>query len=226
MKQIFLVLMTFISFNCVAQVNELYAIKGNLDGTLDSFYVKRHFAGQGDSVFNSNGVFALRTKRFYDNMYQPVFPLSFGRFFFCADNVWRNAIALYGVKTETFLLNSNAGANLVLTDHPNSEQGLANSSRSAIRVQTHGYTEARLTVIVIQNSTSVNNPRLYFQYSLDGTNWIGGGSGISLATNGAKETAWTTLPEGAIGDIYIRVAQNGGNGTADPSVGTVAIQFR
>lgn len=206
---------------------KLYAIKGNLDGTLDSFFVKVN-PFPGDSVFDKNGGYALRTKQFYDQYYNPNYPLSFGRFFPCADNVWRNGIALYGVKVSVIPINVNAGANLVLTDQPNSEQPLANSQRSAVAVQTHGYTEARLTAIVMALSASVNSPRIYLQYSTDGVNWTGDGSGgnISLTSTGAKETAWIALPEGAIGSIYVRVAQNGGNASADPALGNVTIQLR
>lgn len=223
MKKIFIAILVLISVQSFGQ-NKLYAIRGNLDGTRDSFYVKIFT----DSVFDKNGNYTVRTAEYYDQFFEPAFPISFGSFVKCADKVYRNPLAITGVRVLVIPINASAGANLVLTDHPNSEQPLANSQRSAVAIQTHGYTEARLTAIVMALSASANSPRIYLQYSTDGVNWSGDGSGgnISLTSTGAKETAWIALPEGAFGNIYVRVAQNGGNASADPAVGTVTIQLR
>lgn len=223
MKKIFIAILVLISVQSFGQ-NKLYAIRGNLDGTKDSFYVKIFT----DSVFDKNGNYTVRTAEYYDQFFEPAFPISFGSFVKCADKVYRNPLAITGVRVLVIPINASAGANLVLTDHPNSEQPLANSQRSAVAIQTHGYREARLTAIVMASSASVNSPRIYFQYSPDGINWFGDGvaGNISLSTTGAKETGWIALPQAAFGNIYVRVAMNGGNGTLDPSLGNITIQFR
>lgn len=225
MKRILILILFFLSIKSFGQTTKLYAIRGNLDGTRDSFYV-HEVAGNG--IYNSLGQYVAPKVDSLAAIYGAVFPLSFGNFIKCADQIYRNMTAITGVKTSVIPINANGVANLELTNHPNSEQPLANSQRSAVAVQTHGYTEARLTAIVMVGSASVNSPRIYLQYSTDGVNWTGDGSGgnISLTTTGAKETAWIVLPEGAIGNIYVRVAQNGGNGTLDPALGNVTIQLR
>lgn len=225
MKKIFIIILVLISLQSFGQITKLYAIRGNLDGTSDSFYVHK-FAGSG--VYTSQGVYVMPRVDSMAAIFGYVMPNSLGSFVKCADGIYRNTTALTGVKTSVIPINANASANLVLTDHPNSEQPLANSQRSAVAVQTHGYSEFRLTAIVMALSASVNSPRIYLQYSTDGVNWTGDGTNgnISLTSTGAKETAWIAFPQGAIGNIYVRVAQNGGNASADPALGNVTIQLR
>lgn len=223
MKKLFLLILVIVSLQSFSQYR-LYAIRGNLDGTFTNYYHK----ALTDSLFDEDSVFVQFTVEHYLGGFNPAFPSSFGDFIKCADQIYRNKIAINGIRIMMIAVNSNAGANLVLTDQPNSEQPLANSLRSAVAVQSHGYTEARLTAIVLTLSASVNNPRIYFQYSTDGVNWTGDGTAgnVSLSSIGAKETAWIALPVQAIGNIYVRVASNGGNGAADPALGNVTIQLR
>lgn len=214
-----LILFIFFSFSASAQLR-LYAERRNVDNTIDSFFTKLI----KDSVFNKQGVYVCPTVESFEGQFEPTYPNGFGSFFKCADGVYRNRT--YPYNTHILGINAGAGANLVLTNQANSEQGLANSSRSVVRVNASGFTEARLTAVIMIQSASANTPRIYFQYSTDGVNWIGNGAGISLFGTGAKETVWTTLPEGAKADVYVRVAQNGGDGAADPALGNVTIQFR
>lgn len=225
MKKLLITILVLISVQSFGQITKLYAIRGNLDGTKDSFYVHQFF---GSGVYTSQGVYVCPRVDSVDKINGYVFPQSFGKFVLCADNIWRDPLAITGVKILSIPIYADAGTNLALTAQPNSEQPLANSLRSAVAVQTHGYTEARLTAIVMALSASVNSPRIYLQYSTDGVNWTGDGTGgnISLSSTGAKETAWIALPAGAIGNIYVRVAQNGGNGSANPALGNVTIQLR
>jgi hypothetical protein len=224
MKKLLLIILVFVSVQSFGQITKLYAIRGNLDGTKDSFYVRLAQPG----IYNSTGNYVAPLVDSLAAIEGAEFPLSFGQFIKCADQIYRNPLAITGVKILVVPINADAGANLALTNHPNSEQPLANSQRSAVKVQSNGYTEVRLTAIVLVGSASVNSPRIYFQYSTDGTNWIGDGTAanISLTTTGAKETSWITLPVGAVGDVYVRVAMNGGNGTEDPALGNVTIQLR
>lgn len=228
MKKILIIISVCFSFLANSQSTKLYAIRFNIDNTIDSFYIKITNGLRGDSVFNGSLVYVARTVEYYNQSVNPTFPEGFDRFFYCADGLYRNVLSLTGVKVMNIPINADAGTNLVLTDQPNSEQPLANSQRSGVRVYSYGYTEARLTAIVMVNSASGNSPRLYFQYSTDGVSWTGDGTAgnISLSTTGAKETAWLSLPAEAIGNVYVRVAQNGGNGTADPALGNITIQLR
>ena len=223
MKKILLLILVLISVQSFGQL-KLYAERRNIDNTIDTFYTKLFT----DSVFNKQGTFVAFTVAYYSQFFDPVFPESFGKFIKHADGIYRNARYYSGYPVTAVPINADAGTNLPLTDQPNSEQPLANSQRSAVRVNTLAFAQARLTCIVMASSASVNSPRLYFQYSLDGVNWTGDGTAgnISLSSTGAKETAWINLPAEAIGDIYVRVAMNGGNGTADPSLGNVTIQLR
>lgn len=220
MRYIFIILL-LVSVQSKGQLY-LYAENRKVDNSIDSFYTKI----LKDSVFNSQGVYVCPTVESFGLGFQIDYPQSFGQFIKYADGIYRNARYYVGYPVYTVMIHADAGGNLALTNQANSEQQLGNSLRSAVRVNTNAFQQARLTGIVMALSNSVNNPRIYFQYSTDGVNWIGGGNGISLSSTGAKETDWIDLPSGAIGDIYIRVAQNGGDGVADPAVGLVSIQFR
>jgi hypothetical protein len=221
MKKIFFILLIIsLSIFSFAQTYDIYAINRNRDNSLDSFLLKRGT----DSLFNTSFQYVQRSKHFFDQYYRPVYPGSFQYFFKCADNIFRNRIDPYPIINVT--IHADANESLTLTNQQNTEQPLANSQRSAVKINTTGYAEYRLNAIVMISSASANSPRIYLQYSTDGTTWIGGGSGVSLSTTGAKETAWLSLPQGAIGDVYVRVTQNGGDGTADPQLSSVHIQFR
>jgi hypothetical protein len=228
MKNILFILFVFLSAEAFGQFKnqtgvKLYAIRKNINESVDSFYVK---VFRMDSIFNSSGNSVAATVEYYQQFVEPEIPEGFGNFFKCADGLYRNIYLLAGIKTYTVVINANAASNLTLSSHTNSEQPLDNSQRGSVRVNTSGFLEARLTGVVMSASASANSPRLYFQYSTDAVSWSGGGSGISLSTTGAKETSWVALTAEAKGDIYIRVAQNGGDGVASPALGNITIQFR
>jgi hypothetical protein len=122
---------------------------------------------------------------------------------------------------------------VTLTSQAASEQELANLvGYSQILVSTaNRYNRIRLAARVTTLSASVNTPRLYPQYSLDGTTYttIGTGSGtnvLSLAATAFVVTDWITLPGAAqAAAVYFRIAQNGGNASASPVVRGVCYQF-
>lgn len=122
---------------------------------------------------------------------------------------------------------SDGGANLTLTNQPNSEQGLGNSNRNEALLDAAGFTEVRVVARVVTASASANSPRLYPQFSLDGGSFttIGAGS-ASLSAVGVAASAWLALPAEAKADAIFRIAQNGGDGTKDPALGNVSLQFR
>lgn len=120
---------------------------------------------------------------------------------------------------------------LSLTTHPNSEQGLANDDHYNQRgLYLDQYTQFRLHATVTGNSTSANTPVLYVQVSDDDSTWSdidAGPATVSLATTGRKVTAWTDIATAVnLADCYLRVAQNGGDGAAEPFIRDCWVEFR
>jgi hypothetical protein len=126
---------------------------------------------------------------------------------------------------------ADATANLTLTNQVATEQGLGNSNRNESYFDATSFTQVRVVTRVVTLSAAAN-ARLIPQYSTNGTSWttIGSGTGTqsaSLATPaGNKKSDWITLPAGAKGDVMFRIAQIGGDGAADPAVGTTSLQFK
>jgi hypothetical protein len=81
----------------------------------------------------------------------------------------------------------------------------ADRCRLCVRVSTVGFNGANLKV----------------QYSADESAWSDLTATVALAPAGTKATAWTDVPAGARGDVFL-----GGNGTADPVVGTITLEVR
>jgi hypothetical protein len=129
---------------------------------------------------------------------------------------------------------ANAGVNLALSDHPSTIMFLANNSRNIQIADLGGYTECRLSMRVVTASASVNTPRIVAQYSASYTTTIGdyadiGASevSVSLSSAGFGNSGWSAMAEGAIADdIYIVLAQIGGDGAADPAIAGAVLEFR
>jgi hypothetical protein len=124
---------------------------------------------------------------------------------------------------------TDATANLTLTNQANSEQGLGNSNRNESKFDGTNFTQVRVVARIV--TAAAATARLYPQFSTDGAAFttIGSGTGgdaASLAALGAVASGWINLPAGAKADVVFRIAQNGGNGTADPALGSVALQFK
>lgn len=127
----------------------------------------------------------------------------------------------------------NAGGALTLTNQANAEQYLGNTGRNETYFDSTNFTQVRVVANVATISASINIPRLYPQYNL-GAGWVtvgdGGivsGNALDLATpTGVKRGTWITVPTAAKTDCRWRIAQNGGDGVADPVLGMVALQFR
>lgn len=128
----------------------------------------------------------------------------------------------------------NSGVTLVvLSNMPSTPTTLNGLGAFYRRTQTTNMSAVRLMAWVQAGSASVNSPRLYLQY-FDGGSYVTVGAGtvasgdaISLATGGVFVISnWITLPAGAKGDFLWRVVSDGGDGAADPSVGSLDIEFR
>lgn len=134
-----------------------------------------------------------------------------------------SSIAVHADAAEVIVLTNMASAKQVF---PN------NSNNSALKFDTTNYRQARLTTRV--SVAGATNSRLYIEYSSDGTTFTdlgtttaGSADTIGLAATGhGKVTNWITLPAGGKGDLIWRVAQEGGDATADPEIRATAIQFR
>lgn len=133
----------------------------------------------------------------------------------------------------TVILHSDGGANLTLTNQANAEQGLGNSNRNEAYFDAANFTQVRVVARVVTASAAANSPRLYPQYSTNGTSFTTIGAGttasgevVPLIPAGAKKSNWITLPAGAKADVIFRIAMNGGDGVADPALGFVALQFK
>lgn len=131
---------------------------------------------------------------------------------------------------------SGGGSSTTLTTQANSEQYIVNNGRNQTKFDATYYTQVRLVVYVGTASASANNPRLYPQYSTDGSSWttigagtIASGDAASMftGTSGTVQvTNWITLPGGAQADVWFRPAQNGGDASASPAIANVRLQFR
>ena len=64
----------------------VYAIRTNNDLTKDTF-LRKDFT---DSVFTKSFVYVQRTKEYYDQFYDPVYPNSFEKYVMAANNIWQN----------------------------------------------------------------------------------------------------------------------------------------
>lgn len=132
-------------------------------------------------------------------------------------------------------IHTDATAVWAATNSPNSERAFANTTVHYTKVDATFFKECRLNCRVTTASASVNTPRIYMQYSTDGgVNWITVGAGtvasgeaISLATAATGlTTSWIAVPVGAMGDFQWRLAENGGDGAADPALSAVYFEFR
>lgn len=143
-----------------------------------------------------------------------------------------NFTDVYGKSMHVTML---AGAQ-TLTNQPNTEQDLATATLTTtlrVYVDTTYHTSVRVVANVTTQSASLNNPRLYPQFSTDGgSNWttvgdgtVASGDALTLASTGQKFSNWVALPAGAKADVLWRIAQHGGNGTEDPAC-SGSLQFK
>jgi hypothetical protein len=132
------------------------------------------------------------------------------------------------------MFHSTANANLPLTNQPSAIEFIAGSSRNVQLADLAGYTECRLSMRVVTASASANTPRIVAKYSASYTTTIGDYADIgtsevsvSLSSAGFGNSGWSAMAAGAIADdIYIALAQIGGDGAAAPAIAGVVLEFR
>lgn len=121
---------------------------------------------------------------------------------------------------------------ITLTAQPNSERILGNSNNHRLKLDLSGISQFRLVVEPLSTSASPNNPRIYAQYSTDDSTYVDLASGtnptasLSVAPT-VVDSGWTDMNLSAsIDNIFIRMADNGGDGTSSPTIGRICLMFR
>jgi len=159
---------------------------------------------------------------------------TFARSTITVDNKGRVTAASAGAVPQLALaVQHNVASALTLTNQPSTLQFLAATDRHITRADLAGYTEVRLVARVTTGSASQNTPRLILRYrtafSTNAADYLAVGNTevtCSLASTGLITSAWQTLVSGAKADVFLAVLQEGGDGTADPALGSISVQFR
>lgn len=129
---------------------------------------------------------------------------------------------LFGISEtdlKPFVVTLNGAQPVTWTNMPAALTGLPQSS---LKVPLHVASVARFTawVQVAGFTTAV----LIAQFSLDGTNFVNGPQ-VPINTTGLKVSSLAVVPEAYRTDVFMRLAGQGGNATADPQFGVVTVQF-
>ena len=123
---------------------------------------------------------------------------------------------------EKIALNS---ANLAWTNMPAAETELAGVVHRRVRVDLTDCDRCRLTARV--STAGAPGAILKAQYAADDAGpWADLTAGVSLAAVETAAGAWGDVPAGAKGDVIVRVVGLGGNGVADPVIGSVVLEVR
>lgn len=113
---------------------------------------------------------------------------------------------------------------LTWSNQPGAQTELAGSSARRIRIDLTGATQVRLSV----RTTRAGSPAAFLsvQYSLDENTWVGLGAGAPISGVSTTASAWQTVPAAARRDVTVRVVGQGGDGVADPIIGSVVLEVR
>lgn len=180
MKKIFIAILILFSVQSFGQT-KLYAVRGNLDGTKDSFYV-HEIVGHG--IYNSLGHYVAPRVDSINSVSGLEFPLSFGSFFKCADNIYRNFIFPGSEIPGVYRFGIDAGVNdsyvISVTPPPTSYTGgmmiyfranTINTGAATININGLGVK----TIVKRVNTTLANGDILasmICQLMYDGTNFV------------------------------------------------------
>lgn len=131
-------------------------------------------------------------------------------------------------------LHANAAALLTLTNQALAEQFMLNTNRNRYKLDLSDFTEVRMTVAVNAGSASPNNPRLKLKYHTVSSVTLGDYNDIGTSTvecsiatsNSMADSGWIALAAGAIGDVFLAITAEGGDGAIDPNLGAILAHFR
>ncbi len=136
------------------------------------------------------------------------------------------------------VLHADAGANFAMSNATLAERFAGNSARHIVLADLAAYSQVRFVSPVMVASASVNTPllrlRYYTSWSATFANYLQlGASGhvdLSVFTgtaNTLRDSGWLDLASGAKADgIALAMCELGGDGAADPAVGTTIAMFR
>lgn len=107
-----------------------------------------------------------------------------------------------------------------------------NATRTRMKADLTGRTQARALVLCVTGNNSVNTPVLGVQYSLDQSAWNflddSAGPVVSVATGGGilVVSNYVTLAANAKADVFLRVIGQGGNGSSGTVIVNMALQVK
>lgn len=130
---------------------------------------------------------------------------------------------------------ADATANTTLTDMASAEDYLGGSSRHITMMDLAYFTHCRLVVRRMSGAAAAGSPAITLQYATSqpsstfvGTEWTPSGASCTItATNSVIDSDWQAMPGGMmIDDVFLACVQSGGDGAADPVIGSVRAYFR
>ncbi len=136
-----------------------------------------------------------------------------------------------GKKTANITNVSLVASSTTFTNLASGIQELTAGTTFRFRTKFDGSNYTQCRIVVGCSVVGSANTVVYPQWSTDDTNFTTLGSGATTDTAqldviGTKVSSWITLPSGAQADVFWRVVTQGGDGVADPVVGTVMLQFK
>jgi hypothetical protein len=113
---------------------------------------------------------------------------------------------------------------LTFTNLSASRLELFGSNRNRLLIDATLYTQIRFLLQCNVAGTSTSILELERSATVGGTYTLISGTTISIGTTGFKDTGWVSI--GATGEQFVRVVTQGGDGAADPQVGSIYIALR
>jgi hypothetical protein len=130
---------------------------------------------------------------------------------------------------------ADATANLTLSNMLAAEDFLGGSNRHITQFDLAYFTHCRLVVRRMAGSAAAGSPTISLQYSTSqpsdtftGSEWTPSGAAVVItSTNTVLDSDWQSIPGGmAIDDVFLGLVSSGGDGAADPVVGSIRAYFR
>jgi len=138
-----------------------------------------------------------------------------------------------GTTVDAVSFHTNAVGNMTLSNQSILTQFLANNNRNIRLLNFDNVIQVRLSGRIVTSSVSINNPRIIIRYSKTFSTIVGnyldiGVTEVSfpLNTTGAIDSGWVTVASGVTGDVFAAIIQSGGDGVADPALGSVVLEMK
>lgn len=130
---------------------------------------------------------------------------------------------------------ADATANLTLTNMAAAEDYLGSSNRHITQMDLTYFTHVRLVVRRMAGAAAAGSPSISLQYATSqpsdtftGAEWTPSGASVVItSTNTVLDSDWQAMPGGMmIDDVFLGLVMAGGDGAADPVVGSCRAYFR